>query len=285
MVKKYEDHKIIRDYTHIDREYNQEKWPTVLHRIEQLVAQGELNLTRVLTQIEDFRRDSLPWACDWLSPHVVHAFNSKATIPFFAAFEGYYHLIAAEIVRNCTADTSAIIELGSGTGHNLFRAWLRGLRSDIKLYALELTEAGRACTKALASLEPSIQICVRPFDFYQEDFSSVRECAGHWLVVTCQSIEQIPQVSQSMFTNLISAAPNLTVLHFEPVGWQVDPDSMLHLDGHREYAITNDYNQNLWQILQSLESHGRIAIDSVHKNFFGVVARNPITNILWHKIR
>jgi len=69
------------------------------------------------------------------------------------------------------------------------------------------------------------------------------------------------------------------------VGWQLDEKDRKQGEGtsSEAYAEEHDYNRNLWPLLKELQDEGRIRIDRVEAEVFGVVPENCVSIIGWTK--
>jgi hypothetical protein len=180
-------------------------------------------------------------------------------------------------------DVDAIIELGSGWGVNLANVYLRGQMKGMPFWGLELTSAGRACTEELRRIDPAFQCLATHYDFNEPE----RTYEDLWkydrvLVLTCHSIEQIPFITQEVFTGLIERMGKVHAMHFEPVGWQWDwADGGDLVRRHFHYAKKNDYNRNLMNVLRALECNGRLKIKHTKRDVSVVNPDNPTMLVEW----
>ncbi len=276
---------VVRDAGWVDREYNREKWSELLDLAESLVADGERSMPRLLSLLELHQRNSWNRATTDSSPHASAAFAQLVNVPFTAAFEGFAGMVARTICNACRPETGCVVELGSGYGRFLFRVWLCGGPADAPYFAMEFTEAGRQCTRAIADLEPAIDMRVSPFDYNDPDYSVLPSGLGHAVVFSCQSIEQMPALKKEVLTGLFGVAREITCLHFEPVGWQLNEKDKTPGEGasSKAYAEENDYNRNLWPLLMELRDESQIKIDRAEADIFGVVPENCVSIIGWTK--
>jgi hypothetical protein len=104
----------------------------------------------------------------------------------------------------------------------------------------------------------------------------------HAVVFTAHSIEQIPHVKPELVEAIRRVAREVTCLHFEPVGWQLDHYS--DVGSTREYAERHDYNRNLIPVLRAAEAAGDIAIELIHPDVFGIKPENSTTAIRWKSL-
>ncbi len=91
----------------------------------------------------------------------------------------------------------------------------------------------------------------------------------------------MPVLKKEALAGLLGMARDLTCLHFEPVGWQLDKKDRKPGKGasNEAYVEENDYNRNLWPLLKELQDEGRIRIDRVEAEVFGVVPENCVSII------
>jgi hypothetical protein len=272
------DHRVVRDAAWVEREYGREKWPAVLDQIKACLASGETSLSRAIATIERWE-----FGTPDLQPIPAIGHGERIRLPAALAYLGLPALVAEAVVGACGSKTEVIIELGCGWGKFLFEVWLRGAPRLARYYALELTEAGRHCVTALARLEPSMQISTACFDFQKPDFSTIRRASGHALVFTVSSLHQIPLVDKDAYRAVLNLAETIDCLHFEQIGWQIHPGPARVAD--RDYAIENDYNRNLWDVLSELNQDREIELLGVHADVFGSESRYPLSLVHWRRTR
>jgi hypothetical protein len=194
--------------------------------------------------------------------------------------------LQGELLRAVDADTSSIVELGSGYGKNLFRIWLNGGPRAANYVGAEYTECGRQCAEFLASLEPRIKFHTLPFDFYTPDLSNLGQ-RGKTFVFTCYALEQIPTAHVAMFAPLLRMPDLYRVVHIEPIGWQRKVRGLpwsserVLLTKTRESALESQYNSNLLSVLQSLEMEKKIVIEEIKYDFLAHRPDLPGTVIIW----
>jgi len=273
---------IKRDSKKVLREYNQEKWPSVLRKINDVISRDEKSLSRVLSlMLDDLRSSSSDKKIDVI-------FDGKKPIEILSSFAygGNQSFISSKIISSCTGEELTIVELGSGYGRNLFWLWLHGGPKNAKYIACELAEAGRKCTKKLATLASDMNIEICHFDFYKPDIKSIIKESKNILFFTCHSIEQIPYISQDFFNELLISDATVKCIHFEPIGWQIRKLSDLSgfVGSDEGHAEQNDYNRNLWEILNLLKSQGKIDFDEVCPEIIGINNVNSTSLITWHKL-
>ena len=126
-------------------------------------------------------------------------------------------------------ETRAIVEFGSGWSSNLFQFYV-GLGTTrsrrIDYHGAEYTEQGQECGRKIAKHDGKINYTAHAFDYRKPDASFLRNYAGHILVFTKHSIEQVDVIAPDLYEQLCQLKADVTLVHFEPVGWQRSPSLM-----------------------------------------------------------
>lgn len=247
--------RVVRDAEWTIREYGSEKWPSVLREIENNDAPLEVAVNQVARPRSTRSRRTL-------------IAGASLEVPSDIAFSGYLGWVAST-TANASKDRDAIIELGSGWGRNLINAFLAGADATARYVAAEFTEAGRLATELLAKRRADFDLIAVPFDYHLLDWSLPRFRSA--TVVTVHSIEQIPVLSSSFVDFVRNLADDVTVLHFEPVGWQIRGDVS------SDYAEQHDYNRNLWEVLTAND----VDLQDVAVDVIGINPDNPTSLISW----
>jgi hypothetical protein len=265
-----------RDHAWIEREYGTEKWPLARAAIA-AIAPGPPP-TRVLGAV----LDELWPRLDDPEPVDVVVDGRRTRLPLGAALGAFTQLIVTRVLAAARPDTGLVVELGSGWGRNLAEAWLAGGPADAEYVAAEYTAAGREATDALAPHLPGQRLTSRAFDYHRPDLADLRRDAGHAVVFSVHSLEQIPHVAPALLDEILALAPAVTVVHVEPVGWQL-PGA-----GDREgtsagYAERNDYNRDLIAVLREAEAAGRLAIEDARAEVLGINPDNSSSVVVWSK--
>jgi hypothetical protein len=266
-----------RDSAWINREYGGDKWPAISRNIEEACSQGERSLGRLVASLARWE-----WEFPKLDPIASVMQGSQVSLPGAVAWYGTYALISEAIISCCRNDTAAVLDLGSGWGRSLFDVWLRGGPRDATYYAMEFTKAGLDCVSALASLEPSMAVRAIQFDFHKPDFSAVTRPLRHAVVFTVSSLHQVPVVDRKLFREIAEIADIVDGLHFEQIGWQINPSQSS--DADRNYARQHDYNSNLWPVLQHLKETGTIDLIDVRADLIGTQDRYPLSLVHWRSV-
>lgn len=211
------------------------------------------------------------------------------------------------------SDTTAVMEIGSGWSSNLFQLYLAhgATRSrDIIYYGGEYTAEGQTCAKFIAGREPQMKYRAFYFDYRDPQVDFLQRQKGHILLFTSHSIEQVDVINPNLFAQLRALPNPVTMVHFEPVGWQRDPDLMARrLANDSAYfeavgvrALAGDiasvsqnaawwswrlkYNKNLLSILQTLENEAAITMVRRAYDFSGHAnVLNPSTLLHYDFVR
>jgi hypothetical protein len=76
------------------------------------------------------------------------------------------------------------------------------------------------------------------------------------------------------------------VVHFEPIGWQMVPDSDKSdlMRRHEARCLEKKYNRNYWKLLKEAEAARLIEVKVAIPYFFGH-EHNPLSYLVWEKRR
>jgi len=182
-------------------------------------------------------------------------------------------------------NTTAVIEVGSGWSSNLLQLYLaHGTTRSKKIiyYGGEYTREGQVCGKFLAERDPALKYRAFSFDYRNPNVEFLIRQKGHILLFTAHSVEQVDAINPALFEQLAALPNPVTVVHFEPVGWQRDPELLRRrevndtpffeaigaeaLRGEIASVVRNaawwswrlEYNRNLVPIIARLESESTI---------------------------
>ena len=268
--------KVVRDASWVEREYGREKWPAVLQKVRAEIARGESSLSRILATIT-----RAEWGAPHYHPMTAVALGERVSLPASLAWHGSYALVAEAVIAACHDRTQAVIDLGCGWGRSLFDIWLRGGPRLATYHALEFTAAGLDCVTALAALEPALSIRTAQFDFQHPDFSFLPAKLEHAVVFSVSSLHQAPLVDERALRAILEIAQTVDCLHFEQVGWQIEAGG--HRAADRDYALRNDYNRNLWDVITHLRNAGEIELVDVQPDLVGTQAVYPLSLVHWRR--
>ena len=178
----------------------------------------------------------------------------------------------------------AIIELGGGTGHNIFYFSLLS-DTNSSFYMGDVSPNGLNVANLIKKkFFHKKNITNIHFDYNNPDsfFENIkiRENLSNVLIITFWSIEQITNVKMELFEKMFNMFEKIDCIHLEPVGWQVSEKSIMkeNKDGRRDY-----YNKNLYTTLLDLQQHQKISITKTDIDYFNVGPKESCgTLIKWH---
>jgi len=210
-------------------------------------------------------------------------------------------------------DTTGVVELGSGWCSNIFQLYIAyGATRSRKLiyYGGEYTREGQLCAKFLAAHDGQIPLRCFSFDFRNPDVTFLQRQRGHVLVFTSHAVEQVDNINAELFQQLREIPNPVTVVHFEPVGWQRFPELLRQresndmeafeaigaraLNGDIQSVVENaawwswrlEYNMNLLPLVQQLQSENAIRMVRTAYDFAGTAnVLNPSSLIHYEFIR
>jgi hypothetical protein len=263
-----------RDRAWVEREYGAEKWPRVRDALA-AAPEGEAP-SRVIAAVERAEHG----AATGLEATERVVDGRRVRLPTPAALAAGAGLVVGAVLGACRPDTGLVLELGSGWGRNLARVWLEGGPADADYVAAEFTAAGRAATAELARRLPAQRLRARAFDYHAPDLADLRRDTGHAVVFTVHSLEQIPHVTPALLDAIAAVAPAVTVVHVEPVGWQL-PGAEDRTGSSAGYARRHDYNRDLLAVLEAAQAAGRLTIDATLPEVIGVNPDNASSVVVW----
>lgn len=241
------------------REYDREKWATLLSSIQSDLA---FNLEKANAQF--YSKD----------PALIIQDKELRLSDSYTAFRRYLDLVEEELEGHLPA--KGLVELGCGYGAVILEMAKR-FRSRIEYFqALELAQNGQHACSSLAK-RLGVNVHVGPCDLTASPIAV--DVARDALLFTSFSTHYINHFSQSIISQLIALKPKV-VVHFEPVYEHYSDDSMLGLL-QRSYIRFNDYNRNMLPVLQKAQQDGLIDILKESKQVFGVNPLLPCSIIVW----
>lgn len=269
--------RVVRTKEWVQREYGRDKWPPILAQIDAMGAAGETSIARAVATLARSEMGGLD-----LSPVDAAAFGSTVRLPKVASFCGYDALIAESVIAACRDDTDAVIELGAGWGRSLFTVWTRGGPRDAVYAGLEYTEAGIECISRLGRLEPALNVVAAPFDFHAPVFPDLG-ALRHAVVFSIYSLQQLTSTDPAAYRALLAAAPEMNMLHFEPIGFQMPQPGPLD-ERSQAHALKNGYNLDMWNVISQLREDGDIEVLAAEHDLFGYLDHYPMSLVHWRKL-
>ena len=153
---------------------------------------------------------------------------------------------------DATGPYDAIIELGCGYGGNLFEIFYGGGPRDAKYIGGEFTKSGVEIAQKLAKKAPKMKTEFFHFN-HLEPKLPFKKPFKRAFVFTCHSIEQVMQINENWFDEVVKAGEFVRGAHLEPFGFQLKNSGPLS-DMHKDFMIQNSWNINFAEVLrQALE--------------------------------
>ena len=153
---------------------------------------------------------------------------------------------------DATGPYDAIIELGCGYGRNLFEIFYGGGPRDAKYIGGEFTKSGVEIAQKLAKKAPKMKTEFFHFN-HLEPKLPFKKPFKRAFVFTCHSIEQVMQINENWFDEVVKAGEFVRGAHLEPFGFQLKNSGPLS-DMHKDFIIQNSWNINFAEVLrQALE--------------------------------
>jgi len=214
-------------------------WQQTLVRVEAYINAGETDPAKIVKAV--FKDEIVALAeTPEFAPYQPRAgghlgVNRGAYVAASAsALQEHANLIRAmvEFIRSEMPDLDAIVELGAGTGYNLFllRDELRDEQfRSISYYACEYTETGQEVCKRLCAVGGVMNVYVHYFDYKRPELGFLTG-SDNVLFFTCHSIEQMTCLPQTVIEEMLRRSSKAACFHFEPVGWQSDPALLAERD-------------------------------------------------------
>ena len=151
-----------------------------------------------------------------------------------------------------TGPYDAIIELGCGYGRNLFEIFYGGGPREAKYIGGEFTKSGVEIAQKLAKKAPKMKTEFFHFN-HLEPKLPFKKPFKRAFVFTCHSIEQVMQINENWFDEVVKAGEFVRGAHLEPFGFQLKNSGPLS-DMHKDFMIQNSWNINFAEVLrQALE--------------------------------
>lgn len=147
-----------------------------------------------------------------------------------------------------TGPYDAIIELGCGYGRNLFEIFYGGGPREAKYIGGEFTKSGVEIAQKLAKKAPKMKTEFFHFN-HLEPKLPFKKPFKRAFVFTCHSIEQVMQINENWFDEVVKAGEFVRGAHLEPFGFQLKNSGPLS-DMHKDFMIQNSWNINFAEVLR-----------------------------------
>ena len=153
---------------------------------------------------------------------------------------------------DATGPYDALIELGCGYGRNLFEIFYGGGPREAKYIGGEFTKSGVEIAQKLAKKASKMKTEFFHFN-HLEPKLPFKKPFKRAFVFTCHSIEQVMQINENWFDEVVKAGEFVRGAHLEPFGFQLKNSGPLS-DMHKDFMIQNSWNINFAEVLrQALE--------------------------------
>lgn len=149
---------------------------------------------------------------------------------------------------DATGPYDAIIELGCGYGGNLFEIFYGGGPREAKYIGGEFTKSGVEIAQKLAKKAPKMKTEFFHFN-HLEPKLPFKKPFKRAFVFTCHSIEQVMQINENWFDEVVKAGEFVRGAHLEPFGFQLKNSGPLS-DMHKDFIIQNSWNINFSEVLR-----------------------------------
>ena len=149
---------------------------------------------------------------------------------------------------DATGPYDAIIELGCGYGGNLFEIFYGGGPREAKYIGGEFTKSGIEIAQKLAKKAPKMKTEFFHFN-HLEPKLPFKKPFKRAFVFTCHSIEQVMQINENWFDEVVKAGEFVRGAHLEPFGFQLKNSGPLS-DMHKDFMIQNSWNINFAEVLR-----------------------------------
>ena len=149
---------------------------------------------------------------------------------------------------DATGPYDAIIELGCGYGRNLFEIFYGGGPREAKYIGGEFTKSGIEIAQKLAKKAPKMKTEFFHFN-HLEPKLPFKKPFKRAFVFTCHSIEQVMQINENWFDEVVKAGEFVRGAHIEPFGFQLKNSGPLS-DMHKDFMIQNSWNINFAEVLR-----------------------------------
>lgn len=182
-----------------------------------------------------------------------------------------------DILSYIPKDISTIIELGSGSGHNV--AYFASKFPDKKIIGFDWSESAVNILKILSRQYPNVS--GRRCDLFTGIYegSAVLQKAT---IVTFHAFEQLGGNFEIALFMILNEKPRM-VIQTEPIFEfydEANPFDKVAMDYHEKRGYLKGY----WPALQKLESEGKIKIHQAKKSEFGNFFHDGYSLLVWEPL-
>lgn len=239
----------IRDLSQIDREYNQDKYGSLLtHNCEGIEDYKKLEM----------KNSGLDDSSETFISFEEEIFKTNVKL----ARQIYYSLIYTTL-KDYKRDSNFLCELGCGYGYNL------SYLSSLKLKML----GGEYCENAV-NIAKKVGMDVSQFNYYNQlDYNLIKKES---IVLTVHSVEQLPS-AEPFIQGLYRQKEKINIIiNFEPTYLQERQSFVGML--RNKYIEINDYNRDLITILRERND---VDIIKYNPDIIGLNPLNSTNLIVW----
>ena len=195
-------------------------------------------------------------------------------------FYRYRRTLLSAIVGRFTSDVDELVEVGSGTGYNIFSLYLDGRWRS--LLGLDLSPAGREVSREVAKhfgVDESVRF--DEIDLTNADSPGFAKVRGK-TVLSYLCLEQLPNDTERVLRNLCRAGAK-RVIHMETSFELLRPTSLRDLTTI-SYVWRQDYQRSLIASARRLEAEGLLRIVAVERLHHSPNWRYPPTLLVWESV-
>ena len=252
----------VKNRVEIEREYQLEKWGSLLVKVEESPWPLRLADLDLIMQ----GGDELVICADGADLFEMTARDA--------------HLRYRDFVANILKDylpATALVELGAGYGSVIVDLARRPEFAGIPAFGLELTPAGTQLIKLMAAAE-NVSVTAAECDMLARNVTDAPVPAGS-LIFTSYAAYYEPQLRKSFLDGLAAMRPRAVVL-IEPCYEHCDDSTLLGLL-RRRYIEVNDCNTNLATLIHQESEAGSVKILDERKAAFGPNPLLAASVIVW----
>lgn len=183
------------------------------------------------------------------------------------------------ILSNYTERNSGLVELGCGTGYNIFSLTRAGCWN--KFYGYDLSETGITTARTIAERFGVRNCSFNVLDLTNIDHETSRLLRGK-TVFTYYCMEQLKHQTEKVIQGLLSAGVR-RVIHIEPA------TELLRIGSCRDwitrlYIFRNDYQDNLLKTLRAFEARNRLKILDSYRLYYAPTIRHDPMLVCWEPV-
>tara|TARA_Y100000768_G_C23926605_1_gene657878 strand:- start:285 stop:1154 length:870 start_codon:yes stop_codon:yes gene_type:complete len=245
------------------REFNLEKWGSVLNKLK---SDDNITLTNIDMLMEEFNKDS------------AFFYNKQFFVGTGKEIFDTHIDLYVNILSDYINDSSCLVELGAGYGSKILNISKKTDFNHLPLYATEYTLNGCESIKVLAQrMNKDIDVGLCDFKELKMDAMNIPEGG---IVFTSYALHYANVLSND-FVDFINKLKPRVVIHFEPIYEYHKNDEYGKMC--KKYIEINDYNLNMGSVFnQKMETEQINLIEK--KNVLGGNPFLPLSIVKWTSI-